>query len=237
MNKILLDNLLKGYLTNIRKNIEWEFQGHYIEIYDFRDSCFWRRKMKLNEFCEIWYNFTQSNKLSDSDIIYSINYFLKNFSHIERTLKKTVEKLKVENKEKIFRGDFRFDSSNLNSYKNFFISELDNLTNTKFKETESNEVIIKPTDNGISWENKTELCQLILVLARSKKIFKNGKPILQKDLIDLFSKTFNIEKLNFHDLVMGSVKTNKVTYDGKTFISELNKLMNDYRTEILDKEK
>lgn len=237
MNKILLDNLLKGYWTNIRKNIEWQFQKHYSEIYDGRDSCFWRRKMKLNEFCEIWYNFTQSNKLSDSDIIYSINYFLKDFRHIEHTLKKTVEKLKVENKEKIFRGDFRFDSSNLNLFKNFFISELDNLTNTKFKETESNEVIIKPTDNGISWENKTELCQLILVLARSKKIFKNGKPILQKDLIDLFSKTFNIEKLNFHDLVMGSVKTNKVTYDGKTFISELNKLMNDYRTEILDKEK
>ena len=105
--------------------------------------------------------------------------------------------------------------------------------------TRDNELNLKSEEvlnNVISWENQTELSELIYVLFHSKKVLKNGKPIQQKDLTELLNKTFNTNIKEPTDLLKKSMTSNKVVYDGKTFISELNSILEVYKKKTLDKD-
>ena len=87
-----------------------------------------------------------------------------------------------------------------------------------------------------TWDNKTELSQLIHVLFKSNRIKKDGNPIQKKELSQLTAEFFNINSFEPSDYINKSAKSYKSSTDGKTFISELNQIMTSYIKEINIKE-
>lgn len=84
----------------------------------------------------------------------------------------------------------------------------------------------------LEWDNKTELAELIYVLYHSKRIKVNGKPIEQQKLTKIFCKLFNTQIDSPVDLLNKTAKTFKKGEDGKTFISELNTILEKYIDKI-----
>lgn len=91
-------------------------------------------------------------------------------------------------------------------------------------------------NSQMQWDQKTEISELIYVLYHSKRIKVNGIPIEQKDLTEIFCKLFNTDIKTPTDLLNKTAKTFKKGEDGKTFISELNSILNDYIDKIRDKD-
>ena len=52
----------------------------------------------------------------------------------------------------------------------------------------------------------------------------------------MFNKTFNTDIKEPTDLLKKSMTSNKVVFDGKTFISELNSILESYKKKTLDKD-
>jgi len=83
--------------------------------------------------------------------------------------------------------------------------------------------------NDLFWENKTELSELIYSLWKSNRILSKGTPILQKDLIVIFEKRFNVNLNNFHDLLREGKSSAKRSIDKKYFMNELLNYVEKYK--------
>lgn len=83
----------------------------------------------------------------------------------------------------------------------------------------------------LEWINKTELCELIYALGKSQRIRRKGKPLKQKELIELFEKIFNINLSAFHDLLREGLNSYKRDKDNKLFLRELVNYLQNRQTD------
>lgn len=237
MNKTVLTELIVEYWENIEEHLYWEVAYYYRDFSKNENPIrnnFWQGKISMVQFNENWKGFCQSNNLSNKDVFYAISYVLEKFPLLIERLHHAICSLEQEVSK---RNDFSFlINSNCHSFRDFFKSELEVYSiDTSDKSKNISEIPLK-SNTEISWENQTELSELIYVIFHSKRILKNGKPIQQKELTNLFNQTFNTDIKEPIDLVNKSVKTYKKNKDGKTFISELNSLLEEYKKKTLDKE-
>ena len=81
------------------------------------------------------------------------------------------------------------------------------------------------TASPLSWDNRTELSELIQALYMSKRILVNGKPANKKEIIEHFEHLFNVDLSNQKDLYRRFTQTYKVAEDGECFTGELHELI------------
>ncbi len=86
----------------------------------------------------------------------------------------------------------------------------------------------------ITWDDKTDLCELVYVLYKSNKIKKDGNPISQKELAELFSSIFNNDiRGQVNDLVGKRLReTERGERPMATFIGQLYSMIRDKAMEI-----
>jgi hypothetical protein len=73
-----------------------------------------------------------------------------------------------------------------------------------------------------SWENKSELCELIYAITKSKRILKNGKSLSESAVMKLFGTMFNVDLEGYYRLLSAYMTSNKITKDEKYFTDELS---------------
>lgn len=231
MNHAIIDTKIDEFRRNITsvliKEIDFAFSNE-ISDHEFWNFQFSDKRIDIHNFNDNWITLCKENLFNNTDKKFAANQMLNHLASIKELLERRikVKNKEIENTEKF--NWFSFNDISYNSLITYFNSEF--LEDTKTDTNNEN------TNNLISWENQTELSELIYVLFHSKRVLKNGKPIEIKDLTELFNKTFNTNIKTPTDLVNKSVKSYKKSIDGKTFISELNTILEVYKKQTLDKD-
>lgn len=119
----------------------------------------------------------------------------------------------------------------------FFEEEEKKELNRQKFEVSKNEIVLNNINSKIEWDNKTEISELIYVLFHSKRIKKNGVPIEQRELTEIFCKLFNTKIKTPTDYLNKSAKTYKKNTDGNTLMNELKGYIDAYNKSVIDKEK
>lgn len=228
MNKVLIQEIAHDFYLKIRGHYEWQIKFYFededaINEYRLSDERnginynFWVGVISISKLNNKYESLVNSNKLNKEDTINFLNILL---GYLENT--KYIETLIMNHTQK--KVDYFDLVEYCSHYKflDFFQSELERLNTTQ---TNINQTIIDEfpilswnTDKG----SKTDLAELLYVLAKSQMILKEGKPITHKDLTKVFNKLLssNIDESKPIDLVG---KRNKK----ETFIDELAKIMYD----------
>lgn len=235
MNPILLRDLISDFC--------FEYSVFYsnkiASITNTQSLNYSKKERSLNEeadnikyFHKKYLKFIKENQLTNAEIDLFIEDVLRSFKDIEVRLSDAYESIKK-------KGDSWFVVISVQPTTKIILYlelELDKirktglLTTNEFAES-------KKVNSGYSWENKTELSELIHVLYKSERIKKNGVAIEKQELTRLFQDLFRFNKFNPIDLLNKSVKSYKKGDDGKSFINELNEYMKDYIKSIKEKER
>lgn len=92
----------------------------------------------------------------------------------------------------------------------------------------------------LMWKGgKYELCELIQAILLSKRIHKAGKPINQKEILEIFGALFPDETLtssNFSTNLKRGYTANKRQFDNEYFIEGLKPKFLDYLIELIKKD-
>ena len=93
---------------------------------------------------------------------------------------------------------------------------------------------------SLKWEGaKYELCELIRAIQLSKHIYKNGRPINQKDLLELFMRLFpnqNLNGSNFNTNLIQGYNRDKRQIDNQFYIKDLQPKYLSYLTDLIKKD-
>jgi hypothetical protein len=233
MNKTLLDHHVRIYCSRIYNSLIWGIDNYFKEFisederfeYILVDRDFWISSIDANSLNRNWIKFCTDNNFNANDTNYAILYILSYLDDIENELEdKTAEYVeKYDTKDIFIKGLSLLIDSNYDLFKDYFHNEKIRIFENNNQSNNANpEPIQQQIKNDISWDNQTELSELIYVLFHSKRVLKNGKPIQQKELTELLNQK--------------SMKSYKKDRLGKTFMSELNSLLEKYKTETINNE-
>lgn len=238
MNKELLKISINKFKYDLFNYFDSELDLYFSkdvsdkEYFDFEFS---DKKINTIKLDKMWVDLCKDNQWDKADRIFVLQKLLIEFNYetvlFENKINKKISDINNNNRRSHFLPEY---NTSFYLSKNYFKAELEEID--KVKVSDEKPEIHHNINNEISWENQTELSELIYVLFHSKKVLKNGKPIQQKDLTELLNKTFNTNIKEPTDLLKKSMTSNKVVYDGKTFISELNSILEVYKKKTLDKD-
>jgi len=234
MNKTVLDSVLLQYKLGILSHLLWEVDFHFTENTDYEywaGRGFWDNRLSIQELNESFNSFVKNNDLSSDNVIYCLTDIIGYFILLKPSLEEKIERLNSLNESNPNIPEFDFWlCSNFNLFERYFKSELD-LWTDKIAKSKSITEIDMTNLKGITWITestntkgyKTDLAELLFVLAKSKRIYKGKDAITHKDLTILFN-----------ELLGTDINPNKPTdLIGKrnlteTFISELNQSLIDH---------
>lgn len=255
MNKILLNRSIKNHLSEW-ENQRLDFFDRYlksdIEVLDLIDNEDYDLNSEYEDyiFCPIHYS-----KVIDNIQTFLMRLFYLENPHLDKLPDDINDRYKVEKidyvtqLQELFKNyiskfkDVEFKNSdkrleeknhylkiyldNLILSENYLDEEKTNLT-AQIKLLETEKVNMSEIENKslLSWENKTELTELIQALFLSKAIKKEGKEIQQNELIEIFSNLFNCDLKTFNSLLNQGINNKTKTL----FTSKLVKLIEDYKT-------
>ncbi len=240
MNNVFIEELVRKFKNSIVFVLDNEIEIYFSkDISDNEHIKFITSDKNYNVYKlnEEWIKLCNESKFSDKDRFYAIKYLMTFLIELKPTLEYKIQLKDLEENKNSRSSWFIFDD-NL-SYKfifDYFKSELLEYSDDGVKKNSTIDTTVKSLNFDISWENQTELSELIYVLFHSKRVLKNGKPIQQKDLTELLNKTFNTSIKEPTDLLKKSIPSYKKSIDGKTFISELNSILEVYKKKTLDKD-
>lgn len=228
MNKSVVNELEFHFYRELNLYFIWQIKYKYEDkdaINEYHENfmavdifqSFWYGEISISTLNDYWEKFISRKKLNTEDEIYFLERLIK---HLE---------YKKEYEELIEKYSFAectiFDLDTTCSYCRFidyFESQLEKLNTiqTNTSQPFANEFPI------LSWSSKrgakTDLSELIYVLAQSKMILKEGKPIPHNALTKIFNELLGTDiSLSKPTELMGDR-----TID-KTFITELHRLMNE----------
>jgi hypothetical protein len=232
--------LLKGYISNFCHTLEhdtfsWHFDNlkkrnfvEYNPIGVQERIDFYMLHDRINNFNENLTLEPRESLLFLNEILKTITGWLRLINDIEG----------VQGCE--FMGDI-FDSTyiiieNIENCIKFLQYEIEETEKSLNHTPISRDGLNKNSSYRLEWGNKTEISELIYVLFHSQRIKVNGQPIEQKELAKVFSELFNTEIEKPIDLLNKSVKTFKKGEHGKTFLSELNSILDGYIDKVREKE-
>lgn len=244
MNPVLFKTKTRTFSDKFRPTYSHVLRKLEVAIVDSADDDFWTNDgifdsigyFPIEGFANAFETFLTENNLLKEEKIEFIRESQRRFKEWGVVLDSKHEKLNGGGTEDQF-WTYLKGSAGINTIVKFLEHELTSLSGSSIKLTNSTKGDLDEGHNdeneigntgSITWVNKTELSELIYVLYHSKRILKNGIPIQQKELTALFNEIFNTDLKEPSDLLNKSVATFKRGEDGKTFINELNTLLEEY---------
>jgi len=240
MNPILLKHLIHEFFSEYRhlysdfiQELKIPRKDNHADEPKNEKIRLFQKQVKLKYFHEKFAAIARESEFSHADLVEfikdSLLFFRENINYIESIFDSN-RNLIEDNSFIAFQHTY--NTNEIIKYLEFELTKIKE-SGLLTKDELMKSSIIKPK---YSWENKTELSELIHVLYKSNRIKKDGLSIQKKELTQLLIDFFDLNDFEPSDLANKSAKTFKKGADGKTFINELNEIMNSYVKVINDKE-
>ncbi len=114
--------------------------------------------------------------------------------------------------------------------------KMSHLLNAKIEElTPISDVPEESIFSGFTWDDKTEICEMIQALYLSKRIYMDGKPTTKKALKEVFEKLFNTDLTHIDSLLNAKAQSAKQSIDKEHFMEELSQRNAEHFQSIINK--
>ncbi len=216
MNRTILQKSISEVITQIKRDIYCLIEVHdgkSLEsenmLYNSLDSY----NINFYRYVEKVIDIKNNLKLSNPEYLYLLNEFDREITALVKLMDK-VDIFKDHGENTVldmYTSKIIYVLDETRWFSNYILDEIKSVshninTGEKIKSIKSDG--LPPNDKSIlhnadiyTWDKKTDLVILIQALWKNESIKKNGKNIQRNELIELFSKVFNIDLATFDTLL------------------------------------